>query len=273
MPRNITIAAIQMASQLANKAANWAKAKELLAVAARQGAQIACLPELFLQGYHLSREEFVALAETQDQVVQRVQPVARELGLYIVAPYAEQSKIPGIIYNSALLCSPEGHAVGNMRKVYLWGEEKLKFRSGSTFPVFDTPLGRLAILICYDAEFSEPPRIVALQGAELVFIPSVWSVRASNRWSVELAAAALYNQYFVVGVNTIGEGICGASKVVNPRGETVIEALRESEQVICATIDLEDVAAYRSEVPYFSDLKVDTFRRLVSLGKTHERRQ
>lgn len=266
MGRKLTVAAIQIASELGQKERNWVKARELIAHAASLGAQIACLPELFLQGYSLPREAFVALAETQEQVLGRAQTLAKEFGMYLILPYAEASEIPGIVYNSALLCGPDDITVGNMRKVYLWGEEKLKFRAGNDFPVFDTPIGRIAVLICYDAEFPEPPRIVALEGAEIVFVPSVWSTEAFNRWNIELAAAALYNQYFVVGVNTIGEGICGRSKVLNPRGETVAEASDNKEEVLCVSIDLEEIYTYRSKVPYFCDLNLETLTQLRSVG-------
>lgn len=178
MRRKLTVAAVQITSELGQKERNWVKARELIAHAASLGAQIVCLPELFLQGYSLPRAAFVTLAETQEQVLHRAQAVAEEFGVYLIVPYAEVGEVPGIIYNSALLCAPDGITVGNTRKVYLWGEEKLKFRPGHNFPVFNTPIGRIAVLICYDAEFPEPPRIVALEGAEIVFVPSVWSTAA-----------------------------------------------------------------------------------------------
>ncbi len=99
------------------------------------------------------------------------------------------------MYNSTIIINERGEICGNHRKYYLWGEEKLCFKKGNSFSVYDTSIGRVGILTCYDAEFPVPSRILALKGAEIIFVPSVWSFTAEPRWDIQLPARALDNCY------------------------------------------------------------------------------
>lgn len=260
MQKKIKIAAVQMKSIMKDTGHNLSKAINFIQEAALKGANIVCLPELFYSGYHLNKEEFFLLAERSDgPMYQVLSKVAKEKGVYILASFPEKADLPGVIYNSSMLINDKGSIAGNMRKVYLWGKEKLIFREGDRFPVFDTPLGKIGILICYDAEFPEPVRIMALKGAQLILIPSVWSLGAKHRWDIDLTAGALYNLLFIAGINTIGDGACGNSKVVSPRGEILIEASVDREEIIYCDIDLGDVEKTRMEIPYMQDFKHETF--------------
>ena len=87
-------------------------------------------------------------------------------------------------------------------------------------------------MICYDLEFFEPARIECLKGAEIIFVPSLWSLNAENRWHIDLAANSLFNLLFMVGCNAVGDSCCGKSKIVEPNGSTLIEASGTKRRVI-----------------------------------------
>lgn len=258
--RNVKIAIGQMKCEQGGTSANLKKAVDMVKEAADNGADIISFPELFYQGYHPTSEEMQKIAEPVDgPMVQTLSKVAKEKGICIIGGYAESVGIVGRMYNSAIFISDKGEVIGNMRKVNAWGIEKLKFREGNEFPVYDTAIGKIGIMICYDQEFPEPMRIMALKGAEIVFVPSVWSIPAENRWHIDLAAGALYNLFFTVGANTVGDNSCGQSKVVNPLGEVLAVASKDEEEILYCDIDLNDVLTTRSNIPYLNDFKEDTF--------------
>ena len=114
-------------------------------------------------------------------------------------------------------------------------------------------------MLCYDLEFSEPARIECLKGAEIIFVPSLWSLNAENRWHIDLAANSLFNLLFIAGCNTVGDSCCGKSKIVEPDGSTLIEASGTKEELLLATIDLAKLDEIRAKIPYLMDFKSDTF--------------
>lgn len=258
--REIKIALVQMHSEQGNTQKNLERGVDFIKKAANNGANIVCLPELFYSGYNLEAEQLQELAEPSDgPMVQTLCKLAKEKGVYIIAGYAESVEILGRMYNSAIFIDDKGSVIGNVRKVYAWGQEKLKFREGDKFTVHDTPLGKIGIMICYDCEFPEPMRIMALKGAEIVFVPSVWSIPAARRWEIDLAGGALYNLMFTAGINTIENGACGFSQVVGPDGVVRALATADKEEILYCDIDLNEVVATRSKIPYLNDFKEDTF--------------
>jgi len=241
--------------------ANIDKMLKMIDEAASQNVDIICFPELANTGYFLESEELQKLAETANgPFVQTLKEKAKSCKIHIIAGYTEaDSVIPGRIYNSAVFIDDNGETIGNMRKVYLWGQEKLKFRAGESFPVINTKFGKVGMLICYDVELPEPSRIEALKGAELIFVSAVWSIPAERRWDVDLAGNALFNLLFMAGSNPVEDNCCGKSKIVGPDGEVVAEASRTDEELLITTVDLERVVELRSRIPYLNDFKEDTF--------------
>jgi predicted amidohydrolase len=258
--REVTIAIGQMNVNQGETEENLKTMIDMSKKAKAQGADLICFPELSYTGYHLSSEELQQLAEPVDgRLFQELSTVAKSLGLYIIAGYAEAVEIPGRMYNSALFVDDQGQLIGNMRKVYAWGEEKLKFREGNQFPVYETPLGNIGLMICYDCEFPEPMRIMALKGAEIIIDCAVWSIPAEHRWDIDLSAGALYNVLYTVGANTVGHNTCGRSQIFDPQGRLVKAASSDEEELLIATIDLNKVIETRSKLPYLNDFKEDTF--------------
>lgn len=258
--RKLKVAVAQPEVMQGDVKANLDKAVKMIKEAADNKADIICFPELYHQGYHLEAEELQLLAETQDgEMVKALSKVAKENEIYVIVGYAEaDEEIPGRMFNSAILISDEGEVIGNMRKVNAWGQEKLKFREGNDFPVYDTPIGKIGLMICYDVEMPEPARILALKGAEIVFVPVVWSDPAEDRWHIFVPANALFNVYFMAGSNTCGHNTCGASMIVHPSGKILAQAGR-NEEIIYSDIDLQDVVKERARLPYLNDFKEEFF--------------
>jgi len=257
------VAAVQMHSVVGDKDGNIEKALEGLQEAADKKVRVACLPELFNTGYVLEPHHLYSLAQAIDgPVIGKLQSFASENKMIIIAPIAEKTEVPGVVYNTAVVIDENGSIVGCTRKNYRWGVEKLSYREGKGYPVYSTSAGKIGILICYDAELPEPARFLALKGAELVFVPSCWSRRGETRWDIQLPARALDNLYYVIGVNVVGENNCGKSKIINPRGQVIAEASREKEEVLVARITLQEIIEARRAIPYFTDFKPGDFYKL-----------
>lgn len=139
----------------------------------------------------------------------------------------------------------------------MWGDEKEAFRPGEKeYTVYVTSVGRVGVLICYDAEFPEPARILALKNAEIIAVPSVWSTKAERRWDIQLPARALDNQVYVLGVNASGKNLCGKSKLISPFGKITGEAPRSEEHILYGKINKEEIKQAREEIPYLKDYQL-----------------
>src|SRR5690606_29083843 len=246
-------ALIQMRAVSGEVEGNRKSALRLVEKAAKAGARLAVLPELWPTGYHLSSLRFRELAETvRGETVSLFRRIAADWWMALVVPFAE--KDGGKLYNSAAVIDSSGEVVGVCRKTFLWGREKEIFTPGPrSYPVFATSLGKIGVLICYDAEFPEPARLLGLKGADLIAVPSVWSIEAEPRWDIQLPARALDNTVFVLGANTTGEGSCGKSKLVAPDGRVLAEAVRDGEEVLLCEVDLSLIPQTRERIPYWKD--------------------
>lgn len=259
--RRVKIAIGQFEQIHGNIEANMEKMFDMIEEAALDNCDIIIFPELAYTGYMLESEEFQKLAEPVDgNFVQSLRNKSKTHRIHIMAGYPEADQvIPGRMYNSLIFVDDEGNVLENMRKIYAWGQEKLKFREGKRLPVVDTKFGKVGMLICYDMELPEPARIEALKGAEIIFNASFWSVPAERRWHVDLAGNALFNLLFMVGANAVGENLCGSSMIVGPDGEVVKQASRDEEELLIAEIDMSRVLEMRSKIPYLNDFKDELF--------------
>src|SRR5262249_56129819 len=154
---------------------NVAHSIGLINRAIERGAELIVLPELSNTGYMFkSREEAFALSEPvpDGPTVKAWSEIAAKHKLHLVAGICERDGAR--LFNSAVLIGPDGY-IGTFRKVHLWNEENLFFEPGDLgFPVFHTPIGRIGIAICYDGWFPETYRLAALQGADIVCVPTNW---------------------------------------------------------------------------------------------------
>jgi predicted amidohydrolase len=180
--------------------------------------------------------------------------VARDRGLWIAAGIAERAG--DRLYNSAVLIGPGG-LKGVYRKAHLWFEEALWFEPGDTgFPVWDTPFGRIGMAICYDCWFPEVFRTLALQGADIVALPTnwtTWDAQAANREAMAnilVTAAAHANGLVIAAADRIGtergQGFIGRSLIAGHQGWPIAgPASAMAEEIIAADVDLAEVRRAR----------------------------
>ncbi|OAE99609.1 hydratase [Bradyrhizobium centrolobii] len=240
------------------KQRNVQRSLEFIERAAANGAQLVVLPELCNSGYVFnSRDEAFALAEEvpAGPTCRSWEEVAHEHGLHIIAGINEREGRS--LYNAAAVIGPSGH-LGTFRKVHLWDEENLFFEPGNLgFTVFQTPLGRIGTLICYDAWFPESFRLCALQGADIVCIPTNWVPipgQAQDREAMAnilCMAAAHSNSLFVAAADRIGverdQPFIGQSVIVSYTGWPIGgSASPDREEIIYAEANLADARRGRN---------------------------
>jgi predicted amidohydrolase len=255
MAKNVTIAIVQADTEIGNKEANVEKGVAKVEEAAKAGAEIVALPELFLTGYNqlILRDRQYSLAEPVDGLSMRVfAEAARENDVYVIVGFPENKGVPGVIYNSAAFFGPGGELIGCHAKTHLFSTEQRWFRAGNDHRVYSTDVGNIGVIICFDMGFPEVGRVLALNGAEIVFVPSAWMLEDLDLWTHNLSGQATANLLYMVGANRVGwEGdlhLFGGSKIVAPRGHTVAEAPHDEEAILVQTIDLDKIVEARSVV-------------------------
>lgn len=258
MKDTIQLALIQFESILGEPAANRQKAERMIREAAARGAELICLPELYTTGYNLDilGDRIGQMAERLDgPTVTGLRKLAKELGVWIIAPLGlhldnagTESDAP---FNSAVFIDDEGEIAGVYSKCHLFEKERLYFQPGQSLPVFDTRLGKIGIMICFDAGFPEAARCLQLHGAELIVCPSAWRIQDTNVWHLNMPQRAQENSCYLAAVNRFGREealyMGGYSLVCGPEGEILAELTEEKEDILYCTIDGQRLAAYRAD--------------------------
>jgi predicted amidohydrolase len=242
--------------------------ERLAEVAAREEGGLLVCPELFLTGYAIGRAAVERLAEPADgPSARRAQMIARATGTALLYGYPERAA-DGQVYNSAILIGRDGRTLLNYRKCHLFGElDRACFAEGSgAAPVVELDGFRLGILICYDVEFPEAVRALALAGAELVVVPTALMQPYDVVARILVPARAIENQVFVAYANRCGtEGdlvYCGLSCLVGPDGTDLARAGR-GEEVIGAEIEQAMLERSRPDYTYLADRRPNLYRTLV----------
>jgi predicted amidohydrolase len=274
----VTIACVQMEPVVGEKEQNVRRTLDFIERAAAGGARLIVLPELCNSGYVFrSREEAFALAEEVPggPTCRAWAEVARARGLHLVAGIAEREG--QALYNAAVVIGPAGH-VGTFRKVHLWNEENLFFEPGNLgFPVFRTPLGRIGAFICYDGWFPESYRLCALQGADIVCVPTNWVPipgqveRREAMANILCMAGAHANSVFVAAADRIGvergQPFIGQSVIVSYTGWPVGgPASPDREEIIYAEANLADARRKRNWNEYnqvLRDRRTDVYDEML----------
>ena len=215
------------------------------------------LPELFATEYFPQTYDprFFDYAESiPGPTTNQLSEVAAELGVYIVAPLFEVDTVTSVFYNSSALIGPSG-VVGRYRKRHIpsipHGLEKNYFAPGNLgYPVFETPMARIGVVICYDRHFPECYRHLALGGAEVVFTCTNTPTEFSKKnWVPEMTVNATANGIFVCQTNAVGtEGVhtfFGLSTIVGPRGEMLAQLGDDGPGMLVETLDLDSIASAR----------------------------
>jgi beta-ureidopropionase len=279
MARTVRAALIQAHANLPKQEA-LDKHVELIGEAARQGAQIACLQEIFFGPYFCAQQDpkWFQTAEPDDgPTVQAMRELARRHEMVLVVPFFEK-EFEGVFYNTAVVIDADGSVLGKYRKTHIpqvgpifW--EKYFFKPGNLgYPVFDTRVGRVGVFICYDRHFPEPARMLGLQGAQLTFNPSA-TVESLSRhlWQLEQPAHAVANGFFVGAINRVGEELVpgarfyGSSYFCDSRGQIVAQASEAEDEVLVADLDLELIDEVRTTWQFFRDRRPETYAELAAL--------
>lgn len=250
---NPKVAVAQMNCRLGDVQANLRRINKLAQIVSKREADIVCFPELATTGYSLN-EKWPDFAEPiPGATTDKLSQIANEFGLYLIAGMPERDSQSARIFDSAVLIDPAGVVLGVYRKVHLWNLERTYFTPGGEFPVFRTRIGTFGIGICYDLEFPEPARIMALNGAELIFFCSAQMKPFERQVSVYVQSRATENGVFVCFSNRIGhEGqtvFFGRSQIVSP-GCRILARARASETFVAMRINLTDISRERERLPY-----------------------
>jgi beta-ureidopropionase len=252
---------------------------KMIADAAGQGAQVVGLQEIFHGPYFCAEQDpkWYGTAEPEDgPTVSRMREVAREHGIVLVVPWYEEEQ-PGVYYNTACVIERDGTVLGKYRKTHIphvgpcfW--EKFYFKPGNLgYPVFDTSVGRVGLIICYDRHFPEVARELGIKGAEIVFNPSA-TVESLSRylWELEQPAHAVANGFWMAASNRVGveaplnpAKFYGSSYFCSPRGKIIAQASDSEDEVLVADLDLDEIREVRNTWQFFRDRRPETYGELV----------
>ncbi|MCA1573124.1 MAG: carbon-nitrogen hydrolase [Acidobacteria bacterium] len=259
---------------------NFKKAVSRIGEAAKKGAQIVCLQELFRSQYFCQTEdtELFKLAEPiPGPSTEALAKVARGKKIVIVASLFEK-RTPGIYHNTAVIIDVDGTIAGKYRKMHIPDDplyyEKFYFTPGDLgFQTHDTSFGKVGTLVCWDQWFPEAARLTALSGAEFLFYPTAigWlhgekdemNQAQHSAWETIQRAHAIANGLFVVVVNRVGrEGnltFWGQSFVADPFGRIIAKASADKEEVLVAECDLNKIEETRQNWPFLRDRRIDSY--------------
>ena len=282
----------------ADPEANFAAAVERIEEAARRGANIVCLPELFRTQYFCQREE-LALFDLSEEIpgpsTARLAEVARKAGVAIVASLFER-RAPGLYHNTAVTLNADGAIAGVYRKMHIPDDplyyEKYYFAPGDLgFQAVDTAYGRVGALVCWDQWYPEAARLTALQGAEVLFYPTAigwhpaekeaFGAAQYDAWLTIQRSHAIANGVYVGAVNRVGlehgevklqhsdvlgkstDGLgiefWGGSFIADPFGRVIAQASHDAEEILLGEIDLGLIEETRRHWPFLRDRRIDAY--------------
>jgi N-carbamoylputrescine amidase len=262
---------------------NFRKAIVKIREAAKKGAQIVCLQELFRSLYFCDVEDYenFKLAEAiPGPSTDELSKVAAELGVVIIASLFEK-RAQGIYHNTTAVLDADGAYLGKYRKMHIPDDpsyfEKFYFTPGDLgYKVFKTKFATIGVLICWDQWYPEAARITALSGAEVLFYPTAigWATSQDeltnseqfNAWQTIQRSHAVANGLHVVSVNRVGFEQNGAMKfwggsfVANPLGRVLFQASHDREEVEVVEIDLNKTDSIRVHWPFMRDRRIDSYQ-------------
>ena len=265
---------------------NISKAKNIIVQAAKKGANIILLQELFQSPYFCIEydEKIFHLAQTfeNNKVLKEMSELCKELNVVLPISYFEKSN--NAYFNSVAVIDSDGTILGNYRKSHIPDApgylEKYYFNPGNTgFKVWDTNFGKIGIGICWDQWFPEAARIMALKGAEILFYPTAIGNElridydSSDAWQRAMQGHAVSNIVPVVASNRIGveevqnqsNGFYGRSFISDHTGKILKEGSRDKEEILIAEVDLEKNHLFRRNWGLFRDRRTDLYEDILSL--------
>ncbi|MBX9628034.1 MAG: carbon-nitrogen hydrolase [Gemmataceae bacterium] len=282
-----TIGLVQMRMS-ADKERNLAAAEAAVADAAKRGAEVVCLPELFT-GYYFCQKEDAALFDLAEPIPgpseARLAAAAKANKVVVVGSLFEK-RMAGVYHNTATVHDAKGGLLGLYRKMHIPDDplflEKFYFTPGDLgFRVFTTPPAKVGTLVCWDQWYPEAARLTALQGAEVIFYPTAigWHPREKaeygeaqhSAWETSMRGHAIANGTYVAAVNRVGHEVLvgdglefwGGSFVSDPFGRVVAKASPDREEVLVVACDRKKMEDVRRNWPFFRDRRIDAYANIV----------
>lgn len=281
-PNSVSVGLIQMTCG-ARPELNLKKAIARIGEAAKKGAQVICLQELFRSQYFCQTEdiELFQLAETiPGPTTETLCQVARRKKVVIIASLFEK-RTAGVYHNTAVIIDTKGQITGKYRKMHIPDDplyyEKFYFTPGDLgFQTHKTAYGKVGTLVCWDQWFPEAARLTALSGAQLLFYPTAigWlpdeneemNEAQHSAWETIQRAHAIANGIYVIAVNRVGhEGklkFWGQSFVADPFGRVIARASANKEEVLVVECDLNKIDETRQNWPFLRDRRIDSYNAL-----------
>jgi N-carbamoylputrescine amidase len=280
----VRIGLVQMAC-VEDAKANVKAAEQGIRNAAKQGAQIICLQELFQTPYFCQTEDhenFKRAESIPGPSTQAMSQLAAALEVVLILPLFEK-RSTGIYHNTAVVLDADGSIAGRYRKMHIPDDpgfhEKFYFTPGDMgFQTISTRFGKIGVLICWDQWFPEAARLTALSGAQILFYPTAIGYQAfdeavaekqAQAWQTIQKAHSIANGVFTVVVNRVGQedklNFWGRSFVSDPFGEVLVEASSNEPEVLIADCDLGLIEETRQGWPFLRDRRVDAYQNLTRL--------
>lgn len=270
MKEKFNVAIAQLASVPGDKEANLKSIEKTASRAKERHANLLIFPELFVPGYVVRDQMYELAEEIPGNATQYVERIAKKTGLHIIFGMAELAKnTQATLHNVSVLIGPKG-LIGKYRKMYLPThsifEEKRYFRPGYKPATFETDIGKIGLIVCYDLYFPEVTRQERLEGAQLIVCISASPSVRRTFFETLTAARAIENTAFLAFVNLVGiqDGLqfWGGSRLLGPNGRPILQAKYEDEDFLVHEIDYKDIRSVEAFVPTLKDLRPELFDRL-----------
>jgi len=271
MQKEVTVALAQISSRVGDKEHNIKEMEKKIKQAKRKDANLVIFPELALTGY-VCRDLVYELAEPvpTGPSIRQITDIAKREKVHTIFGMIEQSaKARAVLHNTAVLIGPRGF-IGKYQKMHLPThsvfEEKRYFRQGYQTPVYETNIGKLGMIICYDIYFPEITRLMRLKGSQLIACISASPSTRREFFEVLTAARAIESTVFLAFTNLVGieDGLqfWGGSRLIAPSGSVVAQAKYDEEDLIVARINYSDMKRVEAFVPTLRDLRPELFNAL-----------
>lgn len=294
MPEKFKVGLLQLrATPDADK--NMRSAEKRIREAAKNGAQVICLPELFRTQYFCQREDHAIfdLAEpVPGPTTEAISTIARSVKAVVIASIFEK-RAPGVYHNTAAVIDSDGSLRGIYRKMHIPDDplyyEKFYFTPGDLgYTSFETSAGKIGTLVCWDQWYPEGARLTALQGAHVIFFPTAigwhpaekkkYGAGQHDAWRTIQRAHAIANGIYVAVVNRVGHEngdvqgkaapgagleFWGGSFLSDPFGKVIAEASHDNEEVLIGEVDLKAMEEVRRNWPFLRDRRIDSYGNII----------
>ncbi|MEP0815309.1 MAG: carbon-nitrogen family hydrolase [bacterium] len=244
--------------------ANFDSAEAALSKASPKSGSLVVLPELFHCGYDWSFIRGLTEADTA-RTISRLSDCAKRHSVFLIAGSIAEAR-GDQKFNTSFVFDPDGNQIARYSKAHLFSlfEEDRHICAGNSAVCVECGKANVGLMICYDMRFPEHARRLAIDGAQILAVPSVWPLKRRHAWRTLAIARAIEQQCAVIAVNRAGIDSTGAdygaSLIVDSWGNVLAESEGSNEDTIEAEISLDEVAKSRSHIPTFGERRPDVYR-------------